>query len=142
MPYSKKQEYCIMKPIIRIKRIYELSSKSDGYRILIDRLWPRGLTKEQAGVHAWIKALAPSTALRRWYRHDPSLWPEFRKRYRSELNRNKAVPEFVENYGHLKQITLLYAAVDKDHTHALVLKEYLEKAYAREVEDYTVFTIG
>ncbi|MBL7933980.1 MAG: DUF488 family protein [Bacteroidia bacterium] len=128
-----------MKPIIRIKQIYEPSSKSDGYRILVDRLWPRGLTKERACIHAWIKNLAPSTPLRRWFRHDPRLWPEFVKRYRAELNRNNAVTEFVESYGHLKQVTLLYAASDKDHTHALALKEYLEKVYEREAEEYDVF---
>lgn len=125
-----------MKPIIRIKRVYDEPAKSDGYRVLVDRLWPRGLTREHAGIHAWIKALAPSTALRRWFRHDPVLWPEFSKRYRSELNRNKAVAEFIENYGHLKQITLLYAASDTEHTHALILKEYLEKAYEKETETY------
>lgn len=125
-----------MKPTLKIKRVYEPPGKTDGYRVLIDRLWPRGLTKEHAAAHAWIKQLAPSTALRRWFRHDPTLWNEFSKRYRFELQRNKAVTEFIENYGHVKRITLLYSASDQEHTHALVLKEFLEKEYAKATEEY------
>lgn len=125
-----------MKPVIKIKRAYDAPDKSDGYRILVDRLWPRGLAKEQACIHAWIKAIAPSTSLRRWFRHDPLLWTEFSKRYRLELSRNRTVIEFIENYGHLKKITLLYAAQDTKHTHALILQEYLEKAYERTLEEY------
>jgi len=125
-----------MKPIIKIKRIDEPHSKSDGYRILVERLWPRSTTKELAGIHAWIRVLAPSSALKRWFRCDLVLWPEFTQRYRSELSRNKAVREFTENYGHLKRITLLYAASDKEHAHASILKEHLENAFELGAEDY------
>jgi uncharacterized protein YeaO (DUF488 family) len=116
---------------IRIKRVYEEPAKSDGYRVLVDRIWPRGITKEAAAVDEWQKEIAPSTALRKWFGHDPERWKEFQKQYREELKHNKAVAEFVENHQDKKHLTLVYGAKDEAHTHALVLQQYLEAAYAR-----------
>ena len=120
-----------MKPVIRIKRAYEKSSKEDGIRILVDRLWPRGMKKEELEMSEWIKDLSPSPELRTWFGHDPERWPEFQKRYRSELKKNEAIAGFVEKYEDAKIITLLYGAKDEQHNHALVLQEYLEQLYNR-----------
>lgn len=116
-----------MKPIFKIKRVYEDPSKEDGERILIDRIWPRGITKQDASIDHWIKELAPSTTLRVWFSHDPLLWNNFQKKYRSELSKNKCVNEFIKQFKDAKVLTLVYAAKDEKHTHALVLQEYLEK---------------
>lgn len=112
---------------ITIKRVYEEPSKEDGERILIDRLWPRGLTKEKAKIGLWLKEIAPSTELRKWFGHDPSKWNEFKKRYIAEIKENKDVLAQLE--GQLKdgKITLVYGAKDEEHNDAVVLKEYLEK---------------
>ena len=112
---------------IRIKRVYDAPSASDGQRILIDRLWPRGLSKERAKVDLWLKAIAPSTPLRQWFGHDPGKWPEFKKRYRDELNHNsEAVAQLKEQMAKGK-VTLLYSAKDKEHNDAVVLQEYVEE---------------
>ncbi|MBL7711761.1 MAG: DUF488 family protein [Chitinophagaceae bacterium] len=116
-----------MKPTIRIKRAYEKPLRKDGYRVLVDRLWPRGLAKEAAALDEWAKELAPSVQLRKWYGHDPYLWTEFQKQYRYELKRNKAVEAFMEAHEDKKVITLVYGAKDTEHTHALVLQQYLEE---------------
>ncbi len=121
-----------MKTIVKIKRVYDPPLKQDGFRILVDRLWPRGLTKEGVLFDAWAKALAPSTALRKWYRHDPALWTDFQKEYGQELKKNKAIPAFVAEYKAKKVITLLYAAKDNEHTHALVLRDFLEKQFSEQ----------
>ena len=111
---------------IRTKRIYDPPAQTDGYRVLVDRIWPRGLSKEQAAIDLWLKDIAPSTALRRWFKHDPRKWPEFQKRYFRELEQ---LPEHV---GHLKtrskstRLTLLYAAKDTEHNNAAALKSFLE----------------
>lgn len=117
------------KNMVTLKRVYESVEKDDGYRVLVDRLWPRGLTKEKAKVDLWIKDIAPTTELRKWFNHDPSKWNEFIKRYHEELKKNnEVVSKLVE---HLKQgkVTLVYGAKDKVHNDAVVLKEYLEKHY-------------
>jgi uncharacterized protein YeaO (DUF488 family) len=119
-----------MKPTIKIKRVYEKPHKKDGYRVLVDRLWPRGITKEDAALDEWAKDLAPSTYLRKWFDHDPALWTEFQKLYRSELKHKKAVDAFMESHEDKKVITLLYSAKDIEHTHAIVLQQYLEEKYA------------
>jgi uncharacterized protein YeaO (DUF488 family) len=109
---------------MRLKRVYEKPDEKDGFRILVDRLWPRGLTKEKAAVDLWLKDIAPSTELRKWFNHDPEKWEEFQKKYLKELQENKeAVSELKEN---LKKgpVTLLYASKDEAHNEALVLKEY------------------
>jgi len=117
---------------IRIKRIYEPASKSDGMRILIDRIWPRGMTKDDARVDLWLKDVAPTTALRRWFDHRPERWADFSRRYVAELAENEAVDELREALKTRKPITLLYAARDEEHNHALVLARYLTRKRARE----------
>lgn len=119
-----------MKPTIRIKRAYEKPLGEDGYRVLVDRLWPRGLAKEEASLDEWAKELAPSVQLRKWYGHAPHLWKDFQEQYRSELKCNMAVQAFIEAHEDKKLITLVYGAKDTEHTHALVLQHYLEEQYA------------
>ena len=113
--------------VFKIKRVYEEHSKEDGIRILVDRLWPRGLTKEKAKVDVWIKEIAPSTELRKWFAHDPDKWEGFRKRYQQELKKNKEQVALLKD--HLKKgtVTLVYAAKDEDHNEAIVLKEMFSK---------------
>lgn len=119
----------MMLPIIKIKSVYEKPLKKDGFRILVDRVWPRNLTKEGADIHEWTKDLAPTPALRKWFGYDREFWEEFKKRYKAELRKNKAVEDFIENHEDQKRITLIYAAKDSDHNHALVLREYLQNVY-------------
>lgn len=110
---------------IALKRVYEAPDADDGVRILVDRLWPRGLTKAGAGIDVWLKAIAPSDALRKWYGHDVEKWPEFRRRYFAELD---AEPDALnELRAHLGQgkVTLLYAAKETEHNNAVALKDYL-----------------
>jgi uncharacterized protein YeaO (DUF488 family) len=112
---------------IPMKRVYDEPSAADGKRILIDRLWPRGLSKEKAQVDLWLKAIAPSTSLRQWFGHDPGKWAEFKKRYKDELNHNsEAVAQLKEQMAKGK-VTLVYGAKDKEHNDAVVLQEYLEE---------------
>lgn len=112
---------------IHIKRAYDEPSSEDGKRILIDRLWPRGLTKEKAKINLWLKDVAPSTELREWFGHDPAKWPEFQKRYQKELEANNMV--VTQLLGELKAgvATLIYGAKDEAHNDAVVLKNFLEK---------------
>lgn len=117
-----------MKPVILVRRVYDEPKSSDGCRILVDRLWPRGLTRENAALDDWAKLLAPSTELRKWYHHSADLWNEFQNRYVKELNANKAeVERFLAKHQNQKRITLLYGTKSLDHNHALVLKQFLEK---------------
>lgn len=116
-----------MKHIFKIKRVYEEPQKEDGERILVDRIWPRGVSKEDAMIDHWLKELAPSTSLRIWFGHDPLLWKEFQKQYKAELKKNKSVEQFLNDISKEKVISLIYAAKDEKHTHALVLQEYLEQ---------------
>ncbi|MBT9260384.1 MAG: DUF488 domain-containing protein [Clostridiales bacterium] len=113
---------------VRIKRVYEPPSPEDGYRVLVDRLWPRGLKKEEAAVDLWAKELAPTTDLRQWFGHDPSRWEGFQRRYREELkapDAQKVLAELKEKARHTT-VTLLFAAKDEDHNNAVVLQELLE----------------
>lgn len=110
--------------MIQIKRVYDPSSREDGKRVLIDRLWPRGLTKEQANVDVWLKEVAPSTELRQWFGHDPAKWPEFQARYKQELKTNEALALLRKELGR-GPITLLYGAKDEEHNNAVVLKDIL-----------------
>ena len=119
-----------MPPTIHIKRIYTAAAKSDGARILVDRLWPRGVKKENAQIEEWAKDIAPSTELREWYGHDPDRWPEFQKKYKGELKQNEAVNAFIEKYQQEKLLTLIYATKDEEHTHALVLKGWLDLEFS------------
>lgn len=115
--------------MIRIKRVYSEPSLRDGIRILVDRVWPRGVTRKRAHIDAWRKELAPSTPLRKWFGHDPARWIEFRKRYRRELadsHQTSALKELARLSRH-RTITLLYGAADEEHNQALFLKEMLDK---------------
>lgn len=111
---------------ILIKRVYDKPSKEDGRRILIDRLWPRGLTKERARVDVWLKDIAPSTPLRKWFAHDPGKWAEFKKRYRAELQGKGELVSALEKHATSGKLTLVYGAKDTENNDAVVLKEYLE----------------
>ena len=108
---------------IKIKRVYERPDKEDGTRILVDRLWPRGLTKKKAAVDIWLKNIAPSTELRKWFDHDPDKWNEFVRRYRRELKSNKEQTLVLRQQVKQRKVTLLYAAKDEEHNEALVLKD-------------------
>ncbi len=112
---------------VKLKRAYDAPAKSDGYRVLADRLWPRGIAKVNAKVDLWLKEVAPSTELRQWFGHDPEKWTEFMKRYRAELKRNPAWHE-LQSLARQKDVTLVYAAKDQLHNEALVLKELLERS--------------
>jgi uncharacterized protein YeaO (DUF488 family) len=111
---------------IKLKRAYEEPEKSDGFRILVERLWPRGVTKEKAEIDLWLKDIAPSAELRKWYGHDVEKWPEFKNRYQKELKDNKRLVEELRTRAK-KTITFVYAARDEEHNSAVVLKEYVEK---------------
>lgn len=110
---------------ISLKRVYEPPAKADGVRVLVDRLWPRGVTKSKAAIDLWAKDLAPSTELRKWFGHDPERWPEFQGKYRAELKGKAALSE-IRGLAHKKHITLVYAAKDQLHCHPLVLKQVLD----------------
>ncbi len=112
---------------ISILRIYdEAPHKGKGYRVLVDRLWPRGITKDRAELDEWCKELSPSPKLRIWYGHDPAKWPEFSKKYKKELDKKKDEARGLLKRTRKKNLLLLYGAKDKEHTHALVLKDFLE----------------
>jgi len=112
---------------IKIKRVYDKPSEEDGMRILVDRLWPRGLTKQKAAINLWLKDIAPSSELRKWFAHDPKKWTEFRKKYLQELKENKEQISIIKD--HLKQgaVTLVYGARDEEHNEAQVLEELLNR---------------
>ena len=110
---------------IRIKRAYEEPDREDGTRILVDRLWPRGLTKEKARVDLWLKDVAPSTELRKWFAHDPAKWAEFRLRYREELKRNKEQVSLLRREAAKGTVTLVYGAKDQEHNEAVILQKLL-----------------
>ena len=115
--------------MIRIKRVYKEPSKRDGFRILVDRFWPRGYSKERAKVDEWRKELAPSTALRKWFGHEPAKWNGFRERYRKELAESggiNALKELAQRSPH-KAITLVYGATDEQHNQAVALKEFIHQ---------------
>lgn len=111
---------------VAVKRAYEPAAPEDGRRVLIDRLWPRGLSKERAAIDLWLKEIAPSTALRQWFGHDPERWGDFQRRYHAELDSNReAVAQLAEVIGAGKT-TLIYGAKDEAHNDAVVLAAYLE----------------
>ena len=110
---------------IKIKRVYEKPSEEDGMRILVDRLWPRGLTKQKAAIDLWLKDIAPSTELRKWFAHDPEKWIEFRKKYLQELKDNKEQISIIKEHLKKEAVTLVYGAKDEEHNEAHVLEELL-----------------
>ena len=111
---------------LRIKRIYERAEPTDGFRILADRLWPRGVSKKEAGIDLWLKDAAPSTGLRQWFHSGNKEWQEFRHKYLLELKDNPAADELAELIKQHKTVTLLYAAKDEHQNHALILKEFVD----------------
>jgi uncharacterized protein YeaO (DUF488 family) len=111
--------------MIRLKRVYEEPSETDGLRILVDRLWPRGLTKKRAAVDLWLKEVAPSAELRKWFGHDSAKWKQFQIRYRKELRENKDAVDLLKEKCKQDTVTLLYGARDDEHNEAVVLKELL-----------------
>jgi uncharacterized protein YeaO (DUF488 family) len=112
--------------MIRLKRAYENPSPLDGLRVLVDRLWPRGVTKERAALDLWLKAVAPSTELRRWFGHDPAKWAEFQRRYREELRERSDELERLRSLVDAGPVTFVYGSRDQEHNAATVLKELLE----------------
>ena len=110
---------------IKIKRVYEKPDKTDGFRILVDRLWPRGLTKEKAAADLWLKDIAPSTELRKWFNHEPEKWKEFIKKYLVELKENKEPVSLLKECVKKGPVTLIYGARDQEHNEALIIKNFI-----------------
>jgi len=113
--------------MVRIKRVYDPAAPEDGKRILVDRLWPRGLDKERAAVDEWVKEIAPSSELRKWFGHDPERWPAFRDRYRDELKEKRETLDRLRRESRQETVTLLFAAKDEEHNNAVVLRELLSR---------------
>jgi uncharacterized protein YeaO (DUF488 family) len=118
--------------IIKVKRIYERAEPSDGYRVLVDRLWPRGVRKSDAELDGWLRDLAPSTGLRKWFEHDPKKWPEFQMRYRAELNsKTHLMQKLIVDAAH-RDITLVYASREQPYNNVTVLREVIDELLAHE----------
>lgn len=112
---------------IQLKRIYEAPDANDGYRVLVDRLWPRGIKKEKAALDLWLKEIAPSDDLRKWFNHDPNKWAEFEKKYQKELNNHEeATDQLLSICKKESKVTLLYGAKDEAHNQAVVIYHWLE----------------
>jgi uncharacterized protein YeaO (DUF488 family) len=111
--------------MIKLKRVYEEPSQADGLRVLVERLWPRGFTKERASISLWLKDVAPSTELRKWFGHNPKRWEPFRQRYLAELEGKKDLTDLLKQEAKRGTVTLVYAARDEEHSGALVLKDFL-----------------
>ncbi len=116
---------------IGLKRAYEPPAEGDGYRVLVDRVWPRGVTKDTLRLDAWLKDLAPSTALRKWFAHDPEKWQEFRERYFRELDGLRPALEDLARRAGAGRVTLVFAARDSERNNAVALKDYLERRRRR-----------
>ena len=112
---------------IKLKRVYEEVSPADGYRVLVERLWPRGLKKEQVAADLWLKEVAPSKELRTWFGHDPAKWEEFKRRYWAELEEKAEQINLLKQKSREGTVTFVFAAHDEQHNAALALKEFLEK---------------
>ena len=123
--------------MIRIERIYN-PVKGDGLRILVDRLWPRGLTKDEAKIDLWLKELGPSNELRKWYGHDPARWVEFKKKFFQELDQKKELVEQILIRAKEEDLILLYGAKDEEHNNAVALKEYIETILRRQDQDMEI----
>lgn len=113
--------------MIRVKRVYDPPEQADGCRILVDRIWPRGLSRQRAAVDLWLREVAPSDALRKWYAHEPARWPEFKRRYHRELEDRPAALEKIRWRAREGTVTLLFAASDRERNNAVALAEFLEK---------------
>ena len=117
--------------MIALKRAYDRISRSDGTRFLVERLWPRGMSKAKLGVDEWLKDVGPSTALRKWFSHDPQKWDEFRRRYRRELDSHPEVWHPIISAARRGTVTLVYSSHDTEHNNAVALREYLEAKMRR-----------
>ncbi|MCS5712267.1 DUF488 domain-containing protein [Candidatus Berkiella aquae] len=115
-----------MKPI-KVKRAYDPVARTDGFRVLVDRLWPRGLKKEEAEIQLWLKEIAPSTELRKWYDHDPKKWTEFQKRYVKELSTKEALIDIILKEAMKKTVTLLFSSKELERNNAVALQKILLK---------------
>lgn len=114
--------------MIVVKRAYEAPTKDDGFRVLVDRIWPRGVSKEDADIDLWLKEIAPTSELRKWFNHEAKKWKDFKKVYAKELDGNsETVRELKKVLGEHKKVTLVFAAKDEDHNNAVALKEYLKR---------------
>lgn len=116
---------------IHMKRVYDEPAKADGTRVLVDRIWPRGVRKDEAAIDEWLKEIAPSTELRKWFGHSPERWEEFRRRYEAELAENEDAVERLLDLCRKGDVTLVYAARDDEHSNARVIKELLERRLRR-----------
>ncbi len=114
-----------------LRRAYERPTRNDGYRVLVDRIWPRGISKDEARIDDWARELAPSDDLRRWFGHDPERWDEFQRSYRTELQDHDGALDELESRVAQGRITLVYGARDTRHNNAVVLREVLEQRHAR-----------
>ena len=118
---------------IKLKRAYLPAEASDGYRVLVDRLWPRGVSKERLNCEEWAKDMAPSTELRKWYHADPAnRWPEFEKKYMAEIQANPDLPHFLSELKEHPVVTFVYGARDPDHNHAIILEQAVAKSLESE----------
>ena len=123
--------------MISIERIYN-PVKGDGLRILVDRLWPRGLTKDEAKIDLWLKEIGPSNELRKWYGHDPARWVEFKKKFFQELDQKKELVEQILIRAKEEDLILLYGAKDEEHNNAVALKEYIETILRSQDQDMEI----
>lgn len=115
--------------MIRTKRVYDQASKEDGFRILVDRLWPRGMSQDKAKIDLWLKEVAPSDDLRKWFSHDPKKWQEFKKRYENELkDKQELLRKIKQTEKEKGTVTILYSAKDEEHNQAVALATFLQKA--------------
>lgn len=112
--------------MIQLRRVYEAAAKSDGMRILVEQLWPRGVSKEKGAIDLWLKEIAPSTELRKWFGHDPDKWEKFRQRYWAELRANNAAVAELKQTIAKRTVTFVFAASDVEHNSAVALKQFLE----------------
>lgn len=112
---------------VRVKRVYDQPDKSDGYRVLVDRLWPRGMTKKNAHIDEWAKEVAPSKALRKWFKHTSGKWIEFKKKYSAELGQRSDEIERLAQKARKQTVTLLFSARNTEQNNAIALKEYIEQ---------------
>jgi len=118
--------------MLRLKRAYEPSSPTDGKRILVDRLWPRGLSRKKAAIDEWVKDVAPSTTLRQWFSHDPAKWPEFQRRYRYELRAHADIVRRIASLARRRRVTLVFSARDELHNDAVVLAAAIKSRMKRD----------
>jgi uncharacterized protein YeaO (DUF488 family) len=113
--------------MIQVKRVYEPAAPEDGIRVLVDRIWPRGVTKQKARLDMWLKEIAPSTALRKWFAHDPAKWTDFKKRYAQELDSHREILAELAAKAKRSAVTLLFSSKEERYNNAAALKEYLER---------------